>query len=82
MGKKKYSEIVKWGLFYTLSTIGSIAFIFLCGEPTGGIVTEMYFIGNAIAIAVIIMCVYAGKKLHAAGLFPEKLYKEFEEEDV
>jgi hypothetical protein len=79
--KNKFSEIWKWAVFYMLFGTGFLAFLVLAGEndemPIGTFC--LYKLG---AIVVILLCVWAGKKLEKAGLLPQKLYEEMEDEEL
>lgn len=84
MEKKKYSETCKWVLFYTICTIGFIAFMVLAGEedPCNPMPLGTFFLYKIGALAVLAMCFFAGKKLHTAGMFPKKLDENLEEDEL
>lgn len=84
MEKKKYSETSKWILFYTICTIGFLAFMVLAGEedPYNPMPLGTFFLYKIGALAVLALCVFAGKKLHAAGMLPKKLDEELEEDEL
>lgn len=79
--KRKYSELGKWVLFYALGIIGVIAFMVLAGEndemPFG-----TFLLYKMAAMAVLALCYCIGKRLYRAGLFPEKIYKELEDDEI
>lgn len=78
----KCSEICKWVLFCTILTIGFIAFMVLAGEEDSNnpLPFGTFCLNKLGALAVMMICYYIGKKLHAAGLLPKKLEEDLEEE--
>lgn len=79
--KRKYTELGKWVLFYALGIVGVLAFMVLAGE-----IDEMplgkFFLYKMVAMAVLALCFYIGKRLHRAGLLPTKIYEEIEEDEI
>lgn len=79
--KTKFSKIGKWVLFCALGFIGCLAFLVLVGEndemPLG-----RFFLLKIAAMVVLALCVFGYKKMYAAGLLPERVRKDIEEDEI
>lgn len=77
---KTCKEIGKWVLFAVLLTVASLAFMVFCGEndemPIG-----QFIVWKLAAAAVMYLCYLVGKRMYDAGLLPERVMKDLDEED-
>lgn len=66
-------RIAQWSILTGLMAVGFIAFLVLCGEDTPGqpMSDKVFFGSKLAAIAVLFLCVWAGKYLNRKGMLPE-----------
>lgn len=78
-------RIAQWSVYLTLTIVGLIAFLMLCGEETPGHpMRESAFYGIKLsAMTVLIVCYLVGRFLDRRGFLPElkKPEKENKQED-
>ncbi len=76
-------KIAQWSVFLTIGIVGFGAFLILCGEETPGHpISDAVFFGSKIsALAVLYLCVLAGKFFNRRGLLPDFEDPEEEAED-
>ena len=66
-------SLLQWSIFLILISVGTIAFLILCGQETPGqTISDIRFFGlKLIAGIVLITCIMAGKYFKRRGLLPE-----------
>lgn len=77
---KTYKEIGKWVLFVTLGIVAALAFMVLAGE-SDEMSLGQFIVWKLAAAAVMYLCYLVGKRMYDAGLLPERVMKDLDEED-
>lgn len=76
-------RIVQWGLLIAVVTVGTFAFLFLCGEdsPDNPLTVGQFFIIKAGAISTLYGCYQFGKFLYKNDMLPKSVIDELGKED-
>ena len=79
--KTQRSKAMQWAVLWALGLAGLASFIVLAAEDNPHEPSSLtgFVLTKAAAMAVLLLCAYAGRRLHKAGHLPEELD---EDEDI
>lgn len=80
--KKHITTAMKHLLLYITIGVGTILFMIVAGEedPANPMTLEKFFLLKFGALGGLFLLVWICKKIYRAGLFPDSIYNEMEEE--
>lgn len=73
--RHKAGSLAKRLILYALALWGFISFLFLAGEkaPDSDMTSGQFCLLKLASMASLLLCCFAGKVLHRAGMLPEDL---------